>query len=119
MTKRPHRPVPGKSASEREARLKEDSEMPDHGTFDRHDQHWPRRERFVYAGREVSYDELPADTEAEAAGLDPVQWLGGEFDFDWWLSDSPLTGHVERVDDDEAGWMTGAPWMTGSRDDRS
>ena len=41
--------------------------------------------------------ELRAD--AEAAGLDPAQWIGGEFVFDWWPSDSLLTGHVERIDD--------------------
>jgi hypothetical protein len=72
--------------------------MPDNGSLDCHDQHWLRHERFVYEGREVTYDELRADAEGEAAGLDPVQWLGGEFDFDRW-SDSLLTGHVERVDD--------------------
>ena len=57
--------------------------MPDHGSLDRHDQHWLRHERFVYAGREVTYDELRADAEGQAAGLDPDQWIGGEFDFDW------------------------------------
>ena len=76
--------------------------MPDDGTFDCNDEHWLRRERFIYAGREVTYDELRADAEGEAAGLDPEQWIGGEFDFDWWLSDCLLTGHVERVDDDAA-----------------
>ena len=55
--------------------------MPDHGSLDRHDQHWLRHERFVYAGREVTYDELRADAEGQAAGLDPDQWIGGEFDF--------------------------------------
>ncbi len=74
--------------------------MPDNSSLDCSDQHWLRRERFIYEGREVSYDELRADAEGEAAGLDPEQWLGGEFDFDWWLSDSLLTGHVERVDDE-------------------
>jgi hypothetical protein len=69
---------------------------------DRHVDDWRRGTRYLYRGRVVTYDELRDDTEAEAAGLDPEQWLGGEFDFDWWLSDSLLTGHVERVDDDEA-----------------
>ena len=54
--------------------------------------------RYIWT-REWTRDELRAD--AEAAGLDPEQWIGGEFVFDDWLSDSILTGHVERVDDDE------------------
>jgi class 3 adenylate cyclase len=37
-----------------------------------------------------------------AAGLDPSQWLNGEFVFDAWLSDSLLFGTIERVDDDDA-----------------
>jgi len=32
--------------------------------------------------------------------LPTEQWLDGEFVFDPWLSDSLLTGHVERVDTD-------------------
>jgi len=28
-----------------------------------------------------------------------AHWIGGEFVFDWWLSDSLLSGHVERIDD--------------------
>ena len=43
-------------------------------------------------------DELRAD--AEAAGLDPEQWVGGEFVFGDWLSDRLMTGHIERVDTD-------------------
>ena len=42
-----------------------------------------------------------AHAEAEAAGLDPEQWTGGEFNFDDWLTDSILTGRVERVDGDD------------------
>jgi len=30
--------------------------------------------------------------------LPPEQWLDGELVFEAWLSDSLLTGHVERVD---------------------
>ena len=50
--------------------------------------------------REWTRDELRADAEAEAAGLDPEQWIGGEFNFDDWLSDCLLTGHIEKVDTD-------------------
>ena len=50
--------------------------------------------------REWTRDELRADARAEAAGLDPEQWIGGEFNFDDWLSDFLLTGHIEKVDTD-------------------
>jgi hypothetical protein len=42
---------------------------------------------------------LRTSSDAGAAGLDPAQWIGSEFVFDWWLSDSLLTGHVERIND--------------------
>ena len=87
--------------------------MPDHGSLDRHDQHWLRHERFVYAGREVTYDELRADAEGQAAGLDPDQWIGGEFDFDWRIHSEGLapqnySGSIRHSD--ENGWLTPAPW---------
>ena len=50
--------------------------------------------------REWTRDELRAGARAEAAGLDPEQWIGGEFNFDDWLSDCLLTGHIEKVDTD-------------------
>ena len=34
---------------------------------------------YRYMDREWTRDELRADVEAEAAGLDPDQWIGGEF----------------------------------------
>jgi hypothetical protein len=42
---------------------------------------------------------LRTSSDAGAAGLDPAQWIGSEFVFDWWLSDSLLSGHVEGIDD--------------------
>ena len=47
--------------------------------------------------REWTRNELRADARAEAAGLDPEQWIGGEFVFGDWLSDCLLTGHIEKV----------------------
>jgi hypothetical protein len=55
---------------------------------------------YRYFNREWTRDELRADSEAAAAGLDPEQWIGGEFNFDEWLSGSILTGHIEKVDTD-------------------
>ena len=49
---------------------------------------------------EWTRDELRADVGAEAAGLDPEQWIGGESSFGDWLSDYLLTGHIEKVDTD-------------------
>ena len=100
-------------APPREARLKEDSKMPDDGTLDCNDQHWLRHERFVYAGREVTYDDLRADAEGQAAGLDPDQWIGGEFDFDWRIHSEGLapqnySGSIRHSD--ENGWLPPAPW---------
>jgi hypothetical protein len=37
---------------------------------------------YRYMNREWTRDELRADAEAEAAGLDPEQWIGGEFIFE-------------------------------------
>ena len=62
------------------------------------DDDWRRGSKWIYSGREVSFEELRADIEAEAAGLDPQQWIDGEFDFDDWLSDSLLVGTTKRVD---------------------
>ena len=43
----------------------------------------------------------------------PEQWIGGEFNFDDWLSDCLLTGHIEKVDTDPESRMvrphTGRP----------
>ena len=66
-----------------------------------HNDDWRRRSKYLYSGRAVTYDELRAEVEIEAAGLDPEQWLEGEFVFDAWLSDSLNVGTVERVDDEE------------------
>jgi hypothetical protein len=92
--------------------------MPDHGSLDRHDQHWLRHERFVYAGREVTYDELRADAEGQAAGLDPDQWIGGEFDFDWRIHSEGLapqnySGSIRHGD--ENGWLTPRAMDSGRR----
>lgn len=65
------------------------------------DDDWRRGYKWRYSGREVSFDDLRADVEAEAAGLDTEQWIDGEFDFDGWLSDSLLARTVERVDNDD------------------
>jgi len=62
------------------------------------DDDWRRGTKYLYAGRVVTYDELRAEVEAEAAGLPPEQWLDGEFVFEPWLSDSLVSGHVKRVD---------------------
>jgi hypothetical protein len=53
---------------------------------------------YRYGNREYSREELRNAVEAEAAGLPPEQWLFGKFEFDEWLSDCLITGHVERVD---------------------
>jgi hypothetical protein len=60
-----------------------------------------RRCNYRYAGREWSYDELRNEVETEAAGLPPEQWFDGEFVFNAWLSDSVVTGHVEKVGDED------------------
>ncbi|MCF6391038.1 hypothetical protein L2K20_29110 [Mycobacterium sp. MBM] len=57
--------------------------------------------RFRYMNRVLSREQLRIEVEAEVAGLDPEQWFDGEFRFDEWLSDSIITRHVTRVDDDE------------------
>jgi hypothetical protein len=44
--------------------------------------------------RARTYDGLRSEVEAEAASLDPGQWIDGEFVFDAWLSDSLLVGAV-------------------------
>jgi hypothetical protein len=48
----------------------------------------------------VSYEKLRDEVQIEAAGFPPEQSLHGEFVFDPWLSNSLLTGHIERVDDE-------------------
>jgi hypothetical protein len=55
---------------------------------------------YRYVGTEYTRDELREKVEA-AAKLDPSQWLDGEFDFDAWLSDSIITGTIEKVHTDE------------------
>jgi len=67
---------------------------------DDHDEDWVGRGKYLYAGQEVRYDEPRSEVEAEAAGLDPEQWIGGEFVFDGWLVDSLLVGTIERLDDE-------------------
>jgi phosphodiesterase/alkaline phosphatase D-like protein len=47
--------------------------------------------------RTYTRDELRAKVEAEAAGLDPEQWMFGKFEFDEWLSDSIVVGTVTKV----------------------
>ena len=59
---------------------------------------WGLNERFRYDNREYSREELRNSVEAEAAGPPPRQWLFGKFEFDEWLSDCVLTGHVKRLD---------------------
>lgn len=54
--------------------------------------------KFRYSNREYSREELRNVVEAEAAGLPAEQWIGGELNFNDWLSDCLLTGHVERID---------------------
>ena len=49
---------------------------------DDHDEYWLRRGMYLYAGREVTHDELRSEVEPEAVGLDREQWIGGEFVFD-------------------------------------
>jgi hypothetical protein len=58
---------------------------------------------YRYLHMEWTRDELRADAEAEIepARLYPDQWVGAKFIFDDWLSDSLLTGYVERVDGPE------------------
>jgi hypothetical protein len=56
---------------------------------------------YGYMGKEYARDELCEHVEAQAAGLDPDQWIGGEFNFDDWLIDSILVGTIEKVDRDE------------------
>jgi hypothetical protein len=51
--------------------------------------------------RVYTRDKLREEVEVEAAGLDPDQWIGGEFNFDDWLIDSILVGTIETVDNDE------------------
>ena len=51
---------------------------------------------YRYMDRELTRDELRADVEAQAAGLDHEQWIGGEFNFDDWLVDSLRVGTIER-----------------------
>jgi hypothetical protein len=77
------------------------AELPDNNYNGQDDDDWRRGCKYIYFGREVSYDELRADVEAEAAGLDPDQWIGGEFDFDDWLSDSLRVGTIKRVHDED------------------
>ena len=55
--------------------------------------------------------ELRAEVEVEAAGLHPDQWIGGEFNFDDWLSDCLLTGHIEKVSLPRHGEI---PWFRGA-----
>jgi hypothetical protein len=62
---------------------------------------WRRRWRYLYSGRVVTFDELRDEVEAEAADLDPEQWIDGEFTFDDWLVDSLVVGTVERVHEEE------------------
>lgn len=71
--------------------------VPD-GVGGEHDGHSRRRTTYIDSGRVVAYDDLRDEIQAEAAGLDPSQWLDGEFVFDAWLSDSLLVGTIERVD---------------------
>lgn len=49
------------------------------------------------SGKTYTRDQLRTKMEDEAAGLDPEQWLFGEFEFDEWLSDSLASGHVKRA----------------------
>lgn len=55
-------------------------------------------ELFRYGDRQSSRSELRNAVEAEAVHLPPEQWLFGRFEFDEWLSDCLVTGHVKRVD---------------------
>jgi hypothetical protein len=66
---------------------------------DDQDDDWWRRTKYLYSGRVFTFDELHDEVEAEAASLDPEQWIDGEFVFDAWLSDSLLVGTVEGIDD--------------------
>lgn len=53
-------------------------------------------------GRLLTREQLRAEVEAEAAGLPAEQWMFGRFEFNEWLSDSIITGHITRVDNDGA-----------------
>lgn len=56
-------------------------------------------------GIEYTYDELIAALDAEAATLDPEQWVGG-WDAHEYLIDALLVGTIERVypDDGDGEW---------------
>lgn len=55
---------------------------------------------YVYLGKQYNRAELEAVVTAEAATLDPEQWLNGTFEFNEWLSDSIVTGTVTRLAED-------------------
>jgi hypothetical protein len=51
---------------------------------------------YVMSGIEYTYDELIAALDAEAATLDPEQWVGG-WDAHEYLIDALLVGTIEKV----------------------
>lgn len=55
---------------------------------------------YLMSGVEYSYDELIAALDAEAASLDPDQWVGG-WDAHEYLIDALLVGTIERVHPDD------------------
>ena len=60
----------------------------------------------VWTREELCADaDADAEAEIEPARLYPDQWVGAKFIFDDWLSESLLTGYVERV------W----PWKTRTK----
>ncbi len=54
---------------------------------------------YLMSGIEFSYDELIEALDAEAATLDPNQWVGG-WDAHEYLIDALLVGTIERVHSD-------------------
>lgn len=55
---------------------------------------------YLMTGIEYTYDELIAALDAEAATLDPEQWVGG-WDAHEYLIDALLVGTIERVYPDD------------------
>jgi hypothetical protein len=51
---------------------------------------------YLMSGAEYTYDELIAALDAEAATLDPEQWVGG-WNAHEYLIDALLVGVIERV----------------------
>lgn len=79
-----------------------DCENEDHFAWSATDGNTLTEGRFRYMGRLLTREQLRAEVEAEAAGLPAEQWMFGRFEFNEWLSDSIITGHITRVDNDGA-----------------